>query len=92
MAAGENPGPEQGDVGSRLPDVPGEDRGGDCPHCPGNTGGPPEGHHGPYDCGGVTGGQEQFWVGCQDEWHLRTGLSVRDDESDLSSLFSLGDL
>lgn len=65
VAAGENPGPEQGDAGSRLPDVPREVGGGDCPHRPGDTGGPPEGYHGPHDCGGGTGG-----TGCQVERYL----------------------
>lgn len=75
MAAGENPGPEQGDAGSCLPDVPGEDGGGDCPHCPGDTGGPPEGNHGPHDCGGGVGGQEKTWVGCQDEMTMTDQLT-----------------
>ena len=60
LATGEDPGPEQGDAGCRLPDVPGEDGGRDRPHCAGDTGGSPEGYHGPHDRGGGPEGRERW--------------------------------
>lgn len=53
FSTGEDSGPKQRNVGYSLPDVHGQVWGRDCADCTGNTGGTPESHHCPFDCGGL---------------------------------------